>query len=108
MVFGFFAIGQNGAHITMSVSVVGGSKGRRGIVAGEYAAAIGRQQYTLRVARIDKHIIHHDFGPAHPLPVLALVDALPQTFGRAGINDRRIAGILLQHAGSPRGERECP
>ena len=101
-----FLIGNDGRHVTMRVAVVRCRPGPSRIQS-EHAAAVGRQQNVAGVARIDVDVIDHDFRIADPLPGLAQIHRLPQTFGGSGVDDVFVGGILLQHARTARRERNA-
>src|SRR5262249_52706328 len=96
------AVGQNRADVTMRVAMIRSLESLRPVVAGQNTAAVGSQQHTIRVARIDQHIIDNHFRIAYALPGFTAIESLPETFSSACVNGVWIAGILLQNAGSAR------
>src|SRR5215475_1032526 len=84
-------------YVTMRVSMVRGSPGAGTVIGYHNPAAIRRQQYALRISRIDVNVVYHDFGIADALPGLAQIHRLPKTFGGSRINDVRVRGVLVKH-----------
>src|SRR5208282_5332079 len=104
---GIFLVRQNRSNVAVRVAMIGGEEAVSAVIASHHASAVGSQHDPLRVARIDHHIVDHDIWIAYTGPHFARVGCLPKAFGGSGINDRRVAGILLQHPGAPCGKRDA-
>ena len=81
----------------MRVAMIRRNEAVPAIFASQNAGAIGSQHDSRRVARIDHHIVDHDIGIAHASPSLARVSGFPKAFRGSGIDDRRVARVLLQY-----------
>src|SRR5258707_14418183 len=90
-----FAINRNIQNVLVVKSVVGGSKSNAAVFADLYAFALGSEDYSLRIFRIDQDRIHDPIAGRGALPFAAFVGGLPESARGARIKCVRMLRVLL-------------
>src|SRR5690348_8239631 len=95
-----FGIDRERGYLTMSESHVRSLEACAGVVAGENAAAIGREHYVIGIANIYEYVVDDHIWRGDAPPPLARVRGLKQTFSGPRVNHVAVLWILLEHASS--------
>ena len=86
-----------GGDLTVGKTQVRRFERSSGIIARQYAAAIGCEQNVFGTANIYQHIVNDHVGSCNPSPRFSGIARLPQSFGSSCVHYVAVARILLEH-----------